>query len=149
VAKNVINSPFERFTRVLFSKVIERLAVVVSKEQLSFSQMAALHIIDREKTINIQDIASKLNLSISATSRLIDDIVKKDLIERKEDQDNRRAKNLSLTISGKKFMDKLSLERIKIFEEAIGNLANKIPKNIFKFLSSDLSFKANKKQEES
>jgi DNA-binding MarR family transcriptional regulator len=74
----VIDSPVERFTRELFSKVIERLAVVVGEESLSFSQVAALHIIDRESNINIHDISTRLNLSMSATSRMLDELVKKE-----------------------------------------------------------------------
>ncbi len=92
MSNRIINSPVERFTRILFSKVIQRLAVVVSEEHLSFSQVAALHIIDREGVVNVNDISTSLNLSMSATSRMIDELVKKDLIERKEDQENRRAK---------------------------------------------------------
>nr|BFD68747.1 hypothetical protein HAGR004_37690 [Bdellovibrio sp. HAGR004] len=142
MSNRIINSPVERFTRILFSKVIQRLAVVVSEEHLSFSQVAALHIIDREGVVNVNDISTSLNLSMSATSRMIDELVKKDLIERKEDQENRRAKTLSLTTSGKKFMDTLSIERVKIIEESAQALADKVPLKILKIVSSKI-FKNN------
>lgn len=142
MSNRIINSPIERFTRILFSKVIQRLAVVVSEEHLSFSQVAALHIIDREGVVNVNDISTSLNLSMSATSRMIDELVKKDLIERKEDQENRRAKALSLTTSGKKFMDTLSIERVKIIEESAQALADKVPLKILKIVSSKI-FKNN------
>lgn len=134
MSKKILNSPIERFTRSLFSKVIERLAVIVSNENLSFSQVAALHIIDRENTISINDISSRLNLSLSATSRLIDDLVKKDLIERNEVAENRRSKVLCLTKLGMNFMNGLSLERVKIVEESASAFVETIPlkvKNIF------------------
>ena len=142
MSNRIINSPVERFTRILFSKVIQRLAVVVSEENLSFSQVAALHIIDREGVVNVNDISTSLNLSMSATSRMIDELVKKDLIERKEDQENRRAKTLSLTTSGKKFMDTLSIERVKIIEESAQALTDKVPLKILKIVSSKI-FKNN------
>ncbi len=142
MSNRIINSPIERFTRILFSKVIQRLAVVVSEENLSFSQVAALHIIDREGVVNVNDISTSLNLSMSATSRMIDELVKKDLIERKEDQENRRAKTLSLTTSGKKFMDTLSIERVKIIEESAQALADKVPLKILKIVSRKI-FKNN------
>lgn len=129
----IINSPIERFTRILFSKVIERLAVVVSEENLSFTQVAALHIIDREGTVNINDISTRLNLSMSATSRMIDELVKKELINRKEDQGNRRTKILSLTTSGEKFMDNLSVERVRIVKQSALLPDGKMP---FNFLNS-------------
>lgn len=138
MSNRIINSPIERFTRILFSKVIQRLAVVVSEEHLSFSQVAALHIIDREGVVNVNDISTSLNLSMSATSRMIDELVKKDLIERKEDQENRRAKTLSLTTSGRKFMDILSIERVKIIEESAQALADKVPLKILKIVSSKI-----------
>lgn len=138
MSNRIINSPIERFTRILFSKVIQRLAVVVSEEHLSFSQVAALHIIDREGVVNVNDISTSLNLSMSATSRMIDELVKKDLIERKEDQENRRAKTLSLTTSGRIFMDTLSIERVKIIEESAQTLADKVPLKILKIVSSKI-----------
>lgn len=142
MSNRIINSPIERFTRILFSKVIQRLAVVVSEENLSFSQVAALHIIDREGVVNVNDISTSLNLSMSATSRMIDELVKKDLIERKEDQENRRAKTLSLTTSGRIFMDTLSIERVKIIEESAQALADKVPLKILKIVSRKI-FKNN------
>lgn len=142
MSNKVINSPIERFTRILFSRVIERLAVVVSEEHLSFSQVAALHIIDREKKVNVNDISNKLNLSMSATSRMIDELFKKELIQRTEDQDNRRSKIISLTRSGKKFMNNLSVERVKIIELSASTIADKIPVKILKIISEKI-FKNN------
>lgn len=142
MSNKIINSPIERFTRILFSKVIERLAVVVSEERLSFSQVAALHIIDREKAVNVNDISNKLNLSMSATSRMIDELVKKELIQRKEDQDNRRAKIISLTSAGVKFMNNLSVERVKILRLSANTIADKIPLKILKIVSGKI-FKNN------
>lgn len=141
----IINTPIERFTRILFSKVIERLAVVVSEENLSFSQVAALHIIDREKTVNINDISSKLNLSMSATSRMIDELVKKEFLRREEDEDNRRAKIISLTPIGVRFMNNLSIERVKIIEFSASHIADKIPLKILNIVSGKI-FKNNKEE---
>ncbi len=145
MSKRILNSPIERFTRILFSIVIERLAVVVSEEDLSFSQVAAMHIIDRENVININDISGRLNLSVSATSRLIDELVKKELVERREDQENRRSKNLSPTKKGKIFMDSLSVERVKIIEQTANSITGKVPLKILKIISSKL-FGANKEK---
>ena len=62
--------------------------------------------------------------------------------KRKEDQENRRAKTLSLTTSGKKFMDTLSIERVKIIEESAQALADKVPLKILKIVSRKI-FKNN------
>lgn len=138
MTNKTLSSPIERFTRILFSKVIERLAVVVSEEHLSFSQVAALHVIDREDKVNINDISIRLNLSMSATSRMIDVLVKKKLIKRKEVQDNRRSKSLTLTISGEKFMDTLSIERVKIIEQSAASITDRVPLKILNIVSRKL-----------
>ena len=132
----ILNTPIDLLTRKLFSSVIERLAVVVSNENLSLSQVAALHIIDKEKSITINEIASRLNLSLSATSRLIDELVKQGVIDRNEDIENRRSKILTLSLDGKIFMDKLSIERVKIFEESISLFPGKLPGKLMNIISS-------------
>ncbi|MFP5459741.1 MAG: MarR family transcriptional regulator [Bacteriovoracia bacterium] len=118
MSKNLLNSPLERFTRMMFSRVIERLAVIMAEQELSFSQVAALHIVDQADHISIQDLALRLNLSLSATSRLVDDLVQRKQLDRIEDQDNRRTKLLSLTTDGREFLNQLSLERVKIIKTA-------------------------------
>ncbi len=131
MTKKILHSPIEKFTRALFSSVIERLAVIVSEEDLSFTQVAALHIIDREKNVNVNDIASRLSLSVSATSRMLEELVKKSLIERKEDQSNRRVKIVTLSSLGVEFMNKLSIERVKIVESQRSGLKDNLISNIF------------------
>lgn len=137
----ILSSPIEKFTRMMFSRVIERLAVVISEEDLSFSQVAALHIIDQIESISIQDISTRLNLSLSATSRLIDDLVRMDYIDRVEDQENRRSKILTLTQNGQRFLDKLSVERVKM----IRSTAESLPQKLSIKILSALSLNSNKK----
>ena len=81
---------------------------------------------------------------MSATSRMIDELVKKELIQRKEDQDNRRAKIIFLTPAGETFMNNISVERVKIIELSASTIADKIPLKILKIISGKL-FKNNKK----
>ena len=131
MSKQILNSPIEKFTRMMFSHVIERLAVVISEENLSFSQVAALHIIDQTQSISIQDIAVRLNLSLSATSRLIDDLVRTDFIDRVEDPENRRSKILTLTHEGQDFLNKLSIERVKKIQSTYESLPQKISSKFF------------------
>lgn len=131
----ILHSPIERFTRMMFSRVIERLALVISEENLSFSQVAALHIIDQAQSISIQEISARLNLSLSATSRLVDDLVKTNFINRAEDQENRRSKILTLTPHGQSFLDKLSVERVKMIRSTADTLPQKLSTKVLGALS--------------
>lgn len=69
---------------------------------------------------------------MSATSRMIDELVKKELIERNEVEGDRRSKKLILTVGGEKFMNTLSIERVKIIEQSAATIANKVPFKILK-----------------
>ena len=120
----------------MFSRVIERLAVVISEEDLSFSQVAGLHIIDQVERISIQDLSQRLNLSLSATSRLVDDLVKTDFLDRIEDPTNRRTKIVTLTKYGSDFVNKLSMERVKIFKITASSLPSTISNKILSAMSS-------------
>lgn len=137
MSNSILQSPIERFTRMMFSRVIERLALIISEENLSFSQVAALHIIDQAQSISIQEISQRLNLSVSATSRLIDDLVKTDYINRAEDQENRRSKILTLTPRGQDFLDQLSVERVKMIRSTAASLPKKISAKVLNALSSN------------
>lgn len=134
MSKKILDTPIEIFTRKLFSNIIERLAVISNDKNLTFSQMAALHVIDREKKININSLAELLNLSTSATSRLINDLVEKDFIQRIEDPENRRSKILSLSEKGIEFMDKLSIERVNHIKLTIEKTTLNVPQKFLSFI---------------
>lgn len=134
--KNILNTPIEIFTRMMFSRVVERLAVVLSEEDLSFSQVAALHIIDQAQAVSIQVLSERLNLSLSATSRLIDGLVKTDFVDRVEDPENRRSKIVTLTRHGIDFQNKLSIERVQVISATASSLPSTISKKILNTFSS-------------
>jgi len=123
----------------MFSRIIERLAVVISEEALSFSQVAALHIVDQKGTITIQEMSERLNLSLSATSRLIDDLVKTDFIDRVEDSSNRRSKLLSLTQTGEDFLNQLSIERVKMIRNTAESLPQALSKKFLEIINTKKS----------
>ena len=110
--------------------------MVISEEDLSFSQVAGLHIIDQVERISIQDLSQRLNLSLSATSRLVDDLVKTDFLDRIEDPTNRRTKIVTLTKYGSDFVNKLSMERVKIFKITASSLPSTISNKILSAMSS-------------
>jgi len=124
---------------MMFSRIIERLAVVISEEALSFSQVAALHIVDQKGTITIQEMSERLNLSLSATSRLIDDLVKTDFIDRVEDSSNRRSKLLSLTQTGEDFLNQLSIERVKMIRNTAESLPQALSKKFLEIINTKKS----------
>ena len=70
---------------------------------LSFSHVRTLFCLAHIGTeIPIHQIADRLNLSVAAAGRNVDQLVKLNLVERRESPDDRRVKLISLTDAGQK-----------------------------------------------
>ncbi|MET0862958.1 MAG: MarR family transcriptional regulator [Nakamurella sp.] len=69
---------------------------------LSFSQFRSLLILSQEsEPAPIHEIAEKLRLSVAATGRNLDRLVREGLVDRQEDEFDRRIKRISLSSSGR------------------------------------------------
>ncbi|GGM59895.1 MarR family winged helix-turn-helix transcriptional regulator [Dactylosporangium sucinum] len=68
---------------------------------LSLSQAAALHALDTEPPLSQQELAARLRLEKSSVSRLVGDLERRGLLERRRDEDNRRLNQLRLTDAGR------------------------------------------------
>ncbi|HNT77479.1 MAG TPA: MarR family transcriptional regulator [Anaerolineae bacterium] len=72
-----------------------------AKEQnLSMSQMGALMKLHRHKMCNVSDIGDELGVTSAAASQMLERLVQQELIERTEDPNDRRAKQIALTDKG-------------------------------------------------
>jgi DNA-binding MarR family transcriptional regulator len=67
---------------------------------LSVAQMATLMLLDAEGSSTVGDLANDLGRSLSATSRLLDQMVRRDLVTRQEDPRDRRVKRVALAEHG-------------------------------------------------
>lgn len=67
-------------------------------------QMATLYVLDSGTSPTVGELAEHLGRSTSVTSRLIDQMVTRGWVDRVEDAEDRRAKRLGITASGRKFL---------------------------------------------
>ncbi|MBY0383731.1 MarR family transcriptional regulator [bacterium] len=125
-----LGSPIELFTRRMFTQIIRKLSAYLAQGNFSISEVAALHIIGQSEGVSVQNLATELNLSISATSRLITGLVKKGLILRRKDSKDSRARIITCSKKGCTLLDEMSLERVSAIFELIptlpGNMATQI-----------------------
>ncbi len=84
---------------------------IVDKLSLSQSDYQAINKINFKEIISCNDLADRMCLSLSRISRIIENLVKKDLITREESKDDRRIKLVALTENG--FKIKKEIERYK------------------------------------
>jgi DNA-binding MarR family transcriptional regulator len=105
-ARARIQNPRELSERVQFGKALWRELVIgfaaqLGELRLGFTQLAALYAVADGGTTTIVDLADTLNRSPSATSRLVDGLVRRRLLERREEPDDRRMKSVWLTERGR------------------------------------------------
>jgi DNA-binding MarR family transcriptional regulator len=86
--------------RALWRELVIGFASQLGELRLGFTQLAALYVLADGSTLTVGELAESINRSPSATSRLIDGLVKRRLVERKAEEEDRRQKTLRLTQRG-------------------------------------------------
>ena len=86
--------------RALWRELVVGFASQLSELRLGFTQLAALYVLAEGSTTTIGELAEALGRSPSATSRLVDGLVRRRLVERREEPEDRRQRSISLTLRG-------------------------------------------------
>jgi DNA-binding MarR family transcriptional regulator len=117
-AREIIMNDNELLARSInqFRRTIIRdfiFVVVRTFEDFDYSlpQMATLLLLDEEGELTIKQVAELLGRSVSATSRLLDQLVVRGMITRREDERDRRAKRVAITERGRALIATLEQRR--------------------------------------
>ena len=86
--------------RALWRELVVGFASQLSELRLGFTQLAALYVLAEGATTTIGELAEALGRSPSATSRLVDGLAKRRLVERREEPEDRRQRSIPLTQRG-------------------------------------------------
>ena len=86
--------------RVLWRELVVGFAAQLAELRLGFTQLAALYVLADGATRTIGDLADVLGRSPSATSRLVDGLARRRLVERRPEPEDRRQRSLALTQRG-------------------------------------------------
>jgi DNA-binding MarR family transcriptional regulator len=110
----------------LMSTIIQRSAgeilAIMIEAGLSMPQMVTLCMLQRNGSHDISTIAAKLNLSLAATSHLVDRMVRQALVVRSEDADDRRHKRVVITASGVDLLDRVVQARTREIAQSLAGL---------------------------
>ena len=80
----------------------------------SLPQLATLLLLDEEGELTIKQVSEILGRSVSATSRLLDQLVERGMVSRREDQHDRRARRIAITEQGSKLIATLEKRRADV-----------------------------------
>jgi DNA-binding MarR family transcriptional regulator len=86
--------------------------------ELGITQIKLLHQLeDATRELTLKEAAELIHLSMPAASRTVDDLVRRGLLERHEDADDRRMKRVSLTDSGRSAIGRLNAAKLSGLEQ--------------------------------
>ncbi|MBF6606680.1 MAG: MarR family winged helix-turn-helix transcriptional regulator [Candidatus Limnocylindrales bacterium] len=118
------SNPRELSERVAMGRALWRELVIGFASQLGglrlgFTQLAALYVLADGGVTTVSDLADMLGRSPSATSRLVDGLVRRRLVERRPETEDRRQKTLTLTQRGQALLRVVDRARADQFLSAV------------------------------
>jgi len=122
VTTDAAQAPLEALTRRMFTRIITALARTLKSEDLDVVQVAALYLVDDQGAMRIGDVAAAVDRTLTAVSRPIDDLVQRGLLLRAEDPNDRRARVLTLSAKGRKFLTRAGTDRVRTMLEATAGI---------------------------
>lgn len=109
------------FVETVFRLVIEHHHRRVVELDLTLPQAQTLRIL-RRAPLSTSKLAAELRISAPAVTQLTDRLARKQLIERKPVDGDRRMVLLSLTVRGRGLVDGFRRHRNEVFADALGHL---------------------------
>ncbi|HET7028330.1 MAG TPA: MarR family transcriptional regulator [Candidatus Limnocylindrales bacterium] len=105
--------------RALWRELVVGFAAQLGELRLGFTQLAALYALADGGTTTISDLADVLGRSPSATSRIADSLVRRRLVERRLEADDRRQRSVWLTARGRAVLRTVDRARADQFLSAV------------------------------
>jgi DNA-binding MarR family transcriptional regulator len=90
---------------------------------LSLTQIKLLHHLeDSDRELTLKEGAEFVHVSLPAASRLVDDLVRRGFVERREDVHDRRMKRVQLTGDGRAVIRRINAARLNGLQDFVENL---------------------------
>jgi DNA-binding MarR family transcriptional regulator len=105
--------------RALWRELVIGFAYQLGDLRLGFTQLAALYVLADGATTTVGELAELIGRSPSATSRLVEGLVRRRLVERHEEAEDRRQRTLYLTQRGRALLRVVDRARADQFLTAV------------------------------
>jgi DNA-binding MarR family transcriptional regulator len=103
----------------------------VSELDLSLTQLKALSLLDeRPAALSLKDVSEQLGLSVPTTSRAVDGLVRRRLVDRDEDALDRRVRRVGLTAAGRRVVENLTAIRMAGLNRLVESFSNEERKKL-------------------
>ena len=98
----------------------------VSDHDLTLSQLKTLSLLSElppSSPLSLKEVAERLGISLPAASRAVDPLVRRGLVVRREDEEDRRIKRVSTTAEGDALTQRLMAARVSALEVLISGFS--------------------------
>ncbi len=103
-----------QFRRAVVREFVFSILGTFADFDFSLPQLATLLLLDEEGELTIKQVTEILGRSVSATSRLLDQLVERGMVSRREDERDRRAKRVAITEKGRTLIASLERRRADV-----------------------------------
>lgn len=110
------------FAAEIMRHSIDDMLRLMRRAELSMPQVVALMYLRHASAASISDISDHLNLSLAATSHLVERLVLAGFVTRTEDPTDRRLKHVTLTAAGRTLVEEVKQARVEELSRRLAQL---------------------------
>jgi DNA-binding MarR family transcriptional regulator len=101
----------------------EQMYALIAELDISITQMKTLHVLaEGGSEVSVKELSDRLGLSLPGASRIVDALMRRGWLERREDPDDRRMKRIGITAEGRKALDRIETARLAGLEDYAASL---------------------------
>lgn len=130
--------PLQRFMHLYMRRAVRDMHDLLREQQLSMPQMGTLHYLHAEGAHTVSSIAEHLNLSLAATSHLVERLVQRRLLSRTEDPNDRRQKRVTLADAGAALVERIHHRSAAAFDDLLAPLPTELRQRFHRDLAEVL-----------
>jgi DNA-binding MarR family transcriptional regulator len=98
---------------------------VLGELDLTMTQMKTLSMLDDcVEEVSVKELSERLGLSLPATSRTVDGLLRRGLLSRHEDAEDRRVKRVRISADGRKVVNRIVTARLQGLEAFASSLTD-------------------------
>ena len=109
--REILAQSMSQFRRTIIREFVAGIVRAFGNFDFSLPQMATLLLLDEEGELTIKQVAEDLGRSVSATSRLLDQLVERGMVSRRGDERDRRVTRVAITERGRTLITAMERER--------------------------------------
>lgn len=107
-----LSQSYGQLRRAIWRNFVRDLVRCFGDFEFSLVQMVTLLLLDEEGELPIKQVAAELGRSVSATGRMLDQLVKRGLVSRRENEGDRRQKLVTITEGGRTLLATVERRRV-------------------------------------